>query len=251
MDKERARLEILAFRIVRRHFKEIVQGIPMGNLSKLTYQPLIYNNIKVSQITEIYKELYFKVGFPTYKKMLRKYKSQKNTAEFTFEQIIQSFLTDFGGQRIVSVHASFIESILQIISQGYAQNLSVADITRLLQNQFYWNRVQAQRIARTETTTITNAATVLAADTSIYQMEKVWISVQDARTRRPPKSIFDHLDMNGTRVDYNTKFLVSGFEMEYPGDPKAPAGNVINCRCKIAVVTKVDEDGLPLLKIKT
>jgi hypothetical protein len=38
--------------------------------------------------------------------------------------------------------------------------------------------------------------------------------------------------------------------MEYPGDPKTPAGNVINCRCKIAVVAKVDEDGLPILKNK-
>jgi uncharacterized protein with gpF-like domain len=249
MDKQRAKLEILAFRIVRRHFKNIVQNIPMGNLAKLTYPALIYNNVTISQIREMYKELYFKVGFPEYKRALKVINKQKD-AQSLFEEFINKFLAELGGQRIVSVHSSFIESIMQVIAQGYEQNLSVADITRLLQNQFLWNKIQAQRIARTETTTITNAATVLAADNSKYQMEKVWISVQDSRTRRPPKSLFDHLDMNGTRVDYNRKFLVSGYEMEYPGDPKAPAGNVINCRCKIAVVAKVDEDGLPILKNK-
>jgi hypothetical protein len=55
--------------------------------------------------------------------------------------------------------------------------------------------------------------------------------------------------MNGVTVDYDKKFFVSGIEMAYPGDPTAPAGTVINCRCKIAVTLKEDADGLPMLKI--
>jgi len=49
--------------------------------------------------------------------------------------------------------------------------------------------------------------------------------------------------MNGKRVGYNEKFNVSGQEMEYPGDPNASAGNVVNCRCTVAVVPKRDSNG--------
>jgi len=46
------------------------------------------------------------------------------------------------------------------------------------------------------------------------------------------------------------KFFTSGEEIEYPGDPNAKAGNVINCRCKVVFTIKEDADGLPIRKIK-
>ena len=73
--------------------------------------------------------------------------------------------------------------------------------------------------------------------------KKVWISVQDSRTRRRPKDKYDHLHMEGIRVDAKDSFIVSGEEMMYPGDPKGSEGNVINCRCAVAQVPKRDADG--------
>ena len=248
MDKQRARLEILAFRIVRRHFKKIVQSIPLQNMSKFTYNALIYSNVQQSQIFDMYKELYATIGYDSYKRTLKEVKRMKDLSDISFEQLITNFLQQSAGLRITSVHASLIQSIIDVIAKGYEDNLSVDQITRLLQRQFSWNRIQALRIARTETTTITNSSTLLAANESPYQMEKTWISVQDNRTRRPPQSVYDHLDMNGVKVDYYNTFFVSGIEMEYPGDPNAPAGTVINCRCKIAITLKEDADGLPILK---
>ena len=249
MDKQRAKDEILAYRIVRRHFKKIVQSIPMGNLSKSTYKALISSNISIEQITEMYKELYNELGYTSYKRTLRQINRTKDMTELSFEELIIKFLNEQAGLRIVSVHSSLIDSIISVIAKGYEDNLSVEQITRLLQNQFSWNKIQALRIARTETTTITNSSTLLAANDSKWQTQKTWISVQDNRTRRPPNSVYDHLDMNGVTVDYDNKFFVSGIEMAYPGDPTAPAGTVINCRCKIAVTLKEDADGLPMLKI--
>jgi uncharacterized protein with gpF-like domain len=63
---------------------------------------------------------------------------------------------------------------------------------------------------------------------------KEWISVQDDRTRD------SHLLMDGTVIPVTDKFEVpatsqtEGAWMDYAGDPSAPAGQVVNCRCSVA-----------------
>lgn len=243
MDKLRFRQEVQAYRIVRRNIIKIVNAIPFNNMSKLTYEFLIYSNVTESQIKEMYKEIYTTLGNPQYKRIKRSIK-----ADITFESIIQAWINSNLGYRIVSVHQTLIDSIIAVIAKGYEDNISVADITRNLQNKFGWYKAQALRIARTETTTATNYATVVAAQNSDFVLEKTWISVQDNRTRRPPKSVYDHLDMNGVKVALNQPFFTSGEEIMYPGDPTAKAGNVINCRCKVVFTVKEDENGLPIRK---
>lgn len=242
MDKLRQRQEITAYRIVRRHVTDIVKRIPFNNMAKLTVNSLIYANVTEKQIKEMYVDIYSTLGKPHLKRIEKTLK-----AEIDFESIISQWLNTNAGLRIVSVHFTLIESIIGVIQQGYNDNISVADITRNLQNKFGWYKAQALRIARTETTTATNYATVLASQSSEMVLEKTWVSVQDNRTRR---KIYDHLDMNGQKVGEFDKFFVGGQELDYPGDPKGAAGNIINCRCKIVYTVKEDEDGLPIRKIK-
>lgn len=241
MDKLRLRQELQAYRIVRRNVLKIVNSIRFDNMTIGTYQALVNANVTEKQIKEMYKEIYTNLIKAQYKRSLIK-------SEIDFETIILNWLNSNAGLRIVSVHQTLIDNIIAVIADGYANNLSVIDITRNLQNKFGWYKAQALRIARTETTTATNYATGLAAENSKYELEKTWISVQDNRTRRPPKSMFDHLDMNGVKVDANKPFFVGGEEMMYPGDPNGMAGNIINCRCKVVYTIKEDEDGLPILK---
>jgi uncharacterized protein with gpF-like domain len=210
-------------------------------MTKGTYEALINSNVTIAEIKKMYLEIYTNLVKPQYKRSLIK-------ADIDFETIIKAWLNDTAGLRIISVHQTLIDAIVGVIADGYENNLSVADITRNLQNKFGWYKYQALRIARTETTTGTNYATVLASQQSEYELEKTWISVQDNRTRRPPHSIYDHLDMNGAKVDANKPFFTSGEEIMYPGDPKAKAGNVINCRCKVVFTVKEDENGLPIRK---
>lgn len=245
MDKLRIRQEIQAYRIVRRNVLKITNSIPFFNMSKLTYEALIHSNVTEKQIKDMYKELYITLMQPQIKRTQRNIK-----AEIDFESIIMQWLNTNAGYRIVSVHSTLIDSIIGVIANGYQNNISVADITRNLQKQFGWYKTQALRIARTETTTATNYATVLASQSSEWQLEKTWISVQDNRTRRPPHSHYDHLDMNGVKVDAMQPFFTSGEYIDYPADPKGKAGNTINCRCKVVFTIKEDADGLPLRKIK-
>jgi len=241
MDKLRQRQEIQAYRIVRRNVLKIINGIPFNNMSKLTYEYLINANVTIEQIKAMYLELYTTLGKSQFKRTQKSIK-----AEIDFESIISAWLNQNAGLRIVSVHATLIESIVKVISDGYENNISVADITQNLQRQFGWYKAQALRIARTETTTATNAATVLAAQSSNLVLEKNWVSVQDNRTRR---KIYDHLDMNGQKVDEFATFFVGGENLDYPGDPKGSAGNTINCRCKVVFTVKLDEKGKPIRKI--
>lgn len=245
MDKLRQRQEIQAYRIVRRNVLDIVNGIPLGNLSEINYGILVNLNVKEIQIKKMYKEIYIALIKPQYKWIEKTLK-----ADIDFETIILNWLNSNAGLRIVSVHQTLIDSIINVIADGYENNLSVAEITRNLQNKFGWYKAQALRIARTETTTATNYATTLAAENSEYELEKTWISAQDNRTRRPPKSPFDHLDMNGVTVDADRPFFVGGEELMFPGAPSGTAGNIINCRCKVVFTVKEDEDGLPILKNK-
>jgi uncharacterized protein with gpF-like domain len=244
MDKLRFRQEVQAYRIVRRNVIKIVNAIPFNNMSKLTYEALINSNVTEKQIKDMYKEIYTILGNPQYKRIKRSIK----IVELDFETIIANWLNSNMGLRIVSVHQTLIDAIVAVIAKGYEDNISVADITRNLQNKFGWYKYQALRIARTETTTATNFATVVAAQNSDFVLEKTWISVQDNRTRRPPNSIYDHLDMNGVKVGLNQPFFTSGENIMYPGDPNASAGNVINCRCKVVFTVKEDENGLPIRK---
>mgnify|MGYP000621003007 FL=1 len=244
MDKLRFRQEVQAYRIVRKNIIKIVSAIPFNNMSKLTYEALINSNVTQTQIKDMYKEIYTTLGNPQYKRIKRSIK----IIELDFETIIANWLNSNMGLRIVSVHQTLIDAIVAVIAKGYEDNISVADITRNLQKKFGWYKYQALRIARTETTTATNFATVVAAQNSDFVLEKTWISVQDNRTRRPPKSVYDHLDMNGVKVDLNQPFFTSGEEIMYPGDPSAKAGNVINCRCKVVFTVKEDENGLPIRK---
>jgi uncharacterized protein with gpF-like domain len=243
MDKLRIRQELQSYRIVRRNVIKIVNSIPFNNMSLGTYQALINSNVTIPEIKQMYKEIYTNLAKPQYNRSLIK-------IELDFETILMQWLNDTAGLRIISVHQTLIDSIVSVIAQGYNDNLSVAEITRNLQKSFGWYKAQALRIARTETTTATNYATTLAAENSEFELEKTWISVQDNRTRRPPNSVYDHLDMNGVKVDADKPFFTSGEEIMYPGDPMAKAGNVINCRCKVVYTVKEDADGLPIRKIK-
>lgn len=238
MDKLRQRQELQSYRIVRRNILKIVNSIPFTNMTKGTVDILILSNVTESKIKRMYLEIYSNLVKPQYKRSLIK-------SDIDFETIISEWLNTNAGYRIVSVHSTLIQSIIKVISEGYENNISVAEITRNLQNKFGWYKAQALRIARTETTTATNYATVLAAESSKFILEKTWISVQDNRTR---VKIFDHLDMNGFKLDSDKPFFVGGENIQYPGDPKASAGNVINCRCKIAFTVKLDEKGRAIRK---
>jgi len=246
-----------AYRIIQRHVKEILNKIPTNNVTRSTYELLISGNITDLQVKNMFVEIYTTIGL-NYGNKVKNSLEKDIKANILFNDVLLEqlllFLSNEGGIKITSVRETLIESVIEAVKKQLGENATVIDIQNAIYNvvkrsqSFY--KWQALRIARTETTTATNYATTLAAENSDFVLEKTWISVQDNRTRRPPKSVYDHLDMNGVKVDMYQPFFTSGENIQYPGDPTAAAGNVINCRCKVVFTIKEDENGLPIRKLK-
>lgn len=96
-------------------------------------------------------------------------------------------------------------------------------------------RNRAVTVARTETMGAVNAglwrAAQIDADTrGDVAPFKVWLATDDNRTRPT------HRSADGQRTLLTEPFVVGGARLLFPGDPRGPADEVINCRCVILPV---------------
>jgi len=241
-----------AYRIVQKHVSYMLRAIPFNNVSLSTYEATIQSNITKEQVYSMYRELYETIGI-THGNRINKEIEKVKKANVLFNELllreILLFLSTDGGVKITSVRDTLASDIIKTIKDSLGDNATIVDLQNAIyalisksQSFYKW---QALRIARTETTSASNFAAMKAAEESDLVMQKMWISVQDNRTRITP---FDHLDMNGVKQDLEKPFFVGGQNIQYPGDIKASPGNVINCRCTIAFIPKRDADGMLIIK---
>ena len=256
MEARHSKNENLAFRIIKKHIKLILKKIPFEQMTPFNYKQIVSQNFSNELLFKMYFDMYLQIGIPNGKFMLESLNKVKSF-DLSFESIFTGELAKWlglnVGLRIQTVGETFIETILGVISNSYRQNVTIDVMNREimkelnLPNFYKW---QGMRIARTETTTITNYSTYIAGKTSKYVLEKMWISIPDKRTRTQPVSNYDHRLMDGVVVDYEMPFDVNGNGILYPGDQTTgTAGNIINCRCTLALIPKKDKTGLPIRKI--
>lgn len=251
--KQQKIYERKAYRIIQDHLKKILNNIPLNNTSGVTFEYLIEGNITEDKIKAMYVDIYKTIGLD-YGNKINNQLEKVTKANILFnEELLKEillFLSNEGGLRITSVRNTLVESLIEAIKEQISVQGSLVSVRDVIYNivyksqQFY--KWQALRIARTETTTSANFSAIVAARQSNLVLEKQWISAQDDRTRIIP---YDHLDMNGQKVDLESPFFVGGENIFYPGDANASAGNTINCRCTIAFVPKRDKDGFLIRKI--
>lgn len=249
--KQHSIYERKAYRIVQKHISTIIKRLPK-NASLYTYEVEVDVAIMREDIVKMYRELYETIGIDYGNKINKTLeKTKKANVLFNNELLkeILLFLSSDGGVRITSVRDTLVADVIKSIQKSLGENGTVIDLRNAIQSIIEKNQTfykwQSLRIARTETTTSSNFAAIKTAEQSDLVLDKVWISVQDNRTRR---KIYDHLDMNNQKQELDKPFFVGGQEIDYPGDTKASAGNVINCRCTIAFVPKRDADGMLILK---
>lgn len=134
------------------------------------------------------------------------------------------------GQNIGSKITILRDTIAVQVANEVRKNIEegadiVTDLTNEIQkvvnsNSFY--RWQAERIARTETTTAMNTATEVAAEETGIEYEKQWLSAGDGNERP------SHQALNGQKIGKQDRFDNG---LRYPGDPLGSASEVVNCRC--------------------
>lgn len=90
-------------------------------------------------------------------------------------------------------------------------------------------------VARTETMGAVNAGVYRGAVLDAERRGdvapfKVWLATEDARTRPT------HVAADGQRTLLTEPFSVGGAPLQFPGDPRGPAQEVIQCRCTMLPV---------------
>ncbi|ROT27228.1 hypothetical protein EF879_23545 [Micromonospora sp. HM5-17] len=138
--------------------------------------------------------------------------------------------------RLTGVPDSAWQQVTAVVAELTAEGASIPRIRDAIE-EILGERSWADRavtIARTETVGAYNAGTLtawLTAEQALGErLDKVWVATHDERTRD------DHRDADGQRVALDGVFMVGGVPMRFPGDPAAPPGQVVNCRCTMIEV---------------
>lgn len=121
------------------------------------------------------------------------------------------------------------------ITQGILLGESIPDISKRLTAVTDMNRVAAVRNARTMTTSAENAGrkdSYKRAEDMGIKIDQEWLASPDSRTRH------EHRMLHGQVRKIGEPFEVEGYEIEFPGDPKAEPFLVYNCRCTTVSVFK-------------
>ncbi len=182
-------------------------------------------------------------------------KIQKKGFGFNDEWVrfIQEYLRQHLIEKITfNVNQTLKDFLLRVLQQSISEGWGIDQTVRELRETGF-SDFQAARIVRTEVNTAANVGVIAAGETYDYEMQKEWISIHDFRTRGKPKDHANHISLDGTVIDFEDLFVDprNGDRLRHPGDPKASAASIINCRCNMALKPKRDSRGRLIPKRKT
>lgn len=183
--------------------------------------------LKTAPLEEAYKDLYGRVGGDFARDSFRGLSGKSVKAEDDWIEFMRNFAVTEAGQRIQQVSDVTLTRVRRVLQQGVDEGLGIEEIARNMERSNAVNGVRARVIARTETISASNKGSLLGAQSTGLTLNKEWITSIDGREREA------HAIANGSVVSTNDYFVVDGEELEYPGDPKGSAANVISCRCAI------------------
>lgn len=133
-------------------------------------------------------------------------------------------------RRVREISKATAKTIRRQIINGARRGWSNAKIAKAIREATAGEigRKRAARIARTEThTAFERGSYEQALDMQRLGLDMVseWGATEDTRTRP------DHSAADGQVVEAGKTFTVGGEAMRFPGDPRASARQVVNCRC--------------------
>lgn len=209
----------------------------------------------------IIQQLYIEVGSQFARRQWRIFLQQKRNARksvsvsfqtkgFGFNAAwvkwIKDFLIQFLIEKITFQVAETTRKILLTVLNNAIEGGWGIDKTVRALDELPLSTTQAARIVRTEITRATNTGTFAAGATFDFEQTKEWIAAHDKRTRGQEKNPHaSHVLLDGQTIDYDTHFIdpINADRLLFPGDPDASAASTINCRCSVALLAKVDEQG--------
>lgn len=219
-----------------------------GQLAASRYiQSLLVSGGIQRVMTLLYKEVGVRYAKQSYG-ALKEQKAFGTLAEW-FDSIMNYIGMDFYNRGLLRITETTRGILQDVLNKSIAEGWGYLETAKYFKETIPGiNASRAEMIARTESGKAIHAGTYVGADKSPFEKTKIWISAHDKRTRRnrqndPKKS--DLMILDGQVVDFNQKFVddTNGVSMAHPHDPKAPASEVIRCRCTFAVNNKRDSSG--------
>ena len=246
-----------AYKELKKAFKKWNEKVFAIDFNENTIKQQLMLNVDSKDMFEAYQTIYYNIGM-LHSSRVGRFINKELTKSFTmadfmllFERDLPMFLQQYGITRIQQVHQTYLDTIFKMfndrLTDGKTLKETTDEVYKIMRSPRFY-RWEAERIARTETTGAANYSAVKTGDVSGFVMQKRWISAIDVRTRTHLVGDFDHRKMNGTRVGLKENFIFNKETLNedalgYPGDPKGRAGNVINCRCTVAVIPARDKNG--------
>lgn len=196
------------------------------------YDAILNAYIQPDAIKTAYLQVYRSVGFEFAQKQFRE-SNKKNLKQEDFQNnwfaYFDSWVEQEAGDMIVGVTETTKQIAKDVLTVANQEGLGIFAQAELLRER--WNEislVRAERIARTETITASNLGSLQGAQATGLALQKVWIPTFDSRTRDA------HLTVQPRQIGMKQEWTVGGYPAQYPGDPKLPAGERINCRCTLS-----------------
>lgn len=199
------------------------------------------NFVTIVPIVQAIKPIYYDAARVYGAKVLAYLPKQKARMPIGYNEMIIRLVEEYFSMDFLNTAQEITDTtkrdIANVLQQGFITGISFDEIVAILTSP-QMTAIRARLIARTETVTAANFGANAAAQSTGLQLQKVWISAQDNRTRRIPRDKYDHLHMNGVTLQMQDLFNVNGELLQYPGDRKngAGAGNICNCRCTHAFI---------------
>lgn len=128
------------------------------------------------------------------------------------------------------------DAVADEIQEGTREDESLDAITVRVQRAVDDAGWRARRVARTEMNRAVNTAALAEMAHLGLSGTKRWVAHDDHRTRPT------HHEADGQTVAIPEMFTVGGSPMSHPGDPTAPAREVVNCRCEMAFDVPEDQN---------
>lgn len=176
---------------------------------------------------EIEDKVFFELSVPVFTDIIERRGKRAATLigaeEFALTDRVKKFIDKKAFKFAYEVNDTTKKKLRKTLTEGVKEGEGVKELSKRVADTFNVRRgAETERIARTEVLSASNGADLEAYNQSGVVEKKEWLTTMDDRTRDW------HAMMDGEVVGINKKFSNG---LMFPGDPSAPADEIINCRC--------------------
>lgn len=240
---------------INEFIKDVREVGPQAARSKLG--SYAWNEDMMRIMNDLYRESAVTFGNASYRAVAQMSKKAADPygLNSSFIEDILNFLMTYGFWIISLITQTTKKRLNIIVTTLISEGKSRDEIIEAIKNdqELKMLKSRSKTITKTEVMRSSNYSLYLAATKHPFEVDKIWVSRRDGRTRRIPKDFFDHWDMDGQTKAITEPFISTDkfgrtIVADMPGDPKTPKGFTINCRCSVMFVPRLDANGNLIIK---